>query len=79
MAESEKKSYQLKPIETQLLNVANQQAQVMLSNLLTFIASERLAITVNEQTRYEISPDLKEFKVWQEPVEVVTEPVKDKK
>lgn len=77
MPEPTKKEYQLKPIETQLLGVANAQFQTMLSNLLSFVAMERLAIKVDAQTRYEIAPDLTSFKTWQEPVEVETK--QDKK
>lgn len=51
------KEYSLKPLETQLLATTQQQFQVLVSNLLSFIAIERLAYTVTEKTQFAVSPD----------------------
>lgn len=82
MADS--KEYSLKELETQLLNVFQQQQSVMLSNLLSFIAIERLAYNVTPNTRFELSPDFKKLTVTEvepapEDTGVVTEAPKDKK
>lgn len=61
-----KKEYQLKEIESQLLGVATQQYHNLVSNLLSYVSIERLAHPINERTRYELSVDLKSFKVWEE-------------
>lgn len=81
------KEYSLKSIETQLLNVFQQQQSVLLSNILSFIAIERLAYEVTANTRFELAPDYTKVTVSEvepeTPAEdtptVVTEPPKDKK
>jgi hypothetical protein len=57
------KQYSLKDIETQLLNVFQQQQSVMLSNLLSFIAIERLAYTVTANTRFQLDPEFKKMTI----------------
>lgn len=81
---SEPKKFSLKPIETQLLQIITQQQANLLSNTLSFIAIERLALTVDGNTRFTINDDMKGITVTQEePAEDVgvidTPPVKDKK
>lgn len=61
----DKKEYQLKDIESRLLLVAQQQYQALLSNLLSFIALERLAVKVDEHTAFELKSDLTGFTMWQ--------------
>lgn len=48
------KMYGLKPIEEQMLQVMQQQHNVLISNFLSFIALERLAYQVTEQTRFRV-------------------------
>lgn len=62
---SEPKKYSLKPIESQLLQVINQQHSNMLSNVVSFIAIERLATPVDANTRFDLSEDLKEITITQ--------------
>lgn len=64
------KEFSLKPIETQLLNVIVQQQQALLSNTVSFIAIERLAINVTPQTSFNLSEDLTKVTV----VETEAEP-----
>lgn len=66
MSEPKKKEYSLKPIESQMIKVVNGQHATMLSNILSYVAVERLAYNVTEDTHYEISPDLSKFTVWEE-------------
>lgn len=74
--------YSLKPIETQLLKVITQMQANLLSNTLSFIAIERLALTVTGDTRFEISEDMTEItvsEVEEKPAEdagIITEPPK---
>lgn len=76
----EPQKFSLKPIETQLLQVITQQQASLLSNTLSFIAIERLAVTVDANTRFTISDDMKDITITQEPpaedVGLVTEPPK---
>ena len=60
---SDAKEYSLKEIETQLLYVFQQQQSVLLSNILSFIAIERLAVNVDANTRFELSPDYKKITI----------------
>lgn len=60
------KEFSFKPIESQLLNIAIQQHQAMISNLISFYALERLAYPVDANTKFEISQDLKNVRIWQE-------------
>lgn len=78
------KEFSLKEIETQLLYVFQQQQSVLLSNILSFIAIERLAVTVDGNTRFELSPDYKKITITQVEPEaeagvIETAPVKGKK
>lgn len=61
----EPKKFSLKPIETQLLQVINQQHNNMLSNALSFFAIERLATQVDANTRFDLSEDMKEITITQ--------------
>jgi hypothetical protein len=61
----EPKKFSLKPIETQLLQVINQQHSNMLSNALSFFAIERLAVPVDANTRFDLSEDMKEITITQ--------------
>lgn len=54
---SEPKQFNLKPIETQLLSATQAQFQTLASNVLSFIAIERLAYTVTEKTQFSVSQD----------------------
>lgn len=78
---SEPKQYSFKPIETQLLQTIIQQHQALLSNMLSFIAIERLAVSVSADTRFELDPDLKGVTISEpEPEGIIeTAPVKEKK
>lgn len=86
---AEPKHYDLKEIEVQLLNVFQQQQSVMLSNILSFIAIERLAFNVTANTRFELSPDFKKITITEvEPEQaaesaqelgVIDQPAKEKK
>lgn len=79
------KEYSLKSIETQLLNVLNQQHANLLSNTLSFIVIERLAIQVTDKTRFDLNQDMTTVTITEiapEPTEgdVITEaPAKEKK
>lgn len=80
----EPKQYSLKPIETQLITIAIQQHAAMLSNLISFIAIERLAIEVSPQTRFELSDDAKAVTISEDQLKedagiVETPPSKGKK
>lgn len=48
------KTYSLKEIEINLINLTQQQWQVAVSNILSFIALERLAYNVTENTQFTI-------------------------
>jgi hypothetical protein len=61
-----KTEFSLKPIETQLLGVVQQQMMALLTNTLSFIAVERLAYQVTQLTAFEIAPDMKSIKVWEQ-------------
>lgn len=54
---TEPKQFNLKPIETQLLSATQAQFQTLVSNVLSFIAIERLAYTVTENTQFAVSQD----------------------
>lgn len=53
-AEPESKTFSLKPIEQQMLNVLEQQYFTTLSNFLSFISLERLAYEVTPNTQFKI-------------------------
>jgi hypothetical protein len=50
----EEKQYGLKPIELKLLSTLQDTYYTNLSNLLSFVAIERLAYAVTEQTRFRV-------------------------
>lgn len=58
---SEPKTYSLKPIEQQMIRIILQQQSALLSNQLSFFAIERLAIPVDENTRFELNPEQTEM------------------
>lgn len=64
--EPSKQEFSLKPIETQLLSTIQQQMMAMTTNALSFIALERLAYQVTQQTAFEIAPDMKSIKIWEQ-------------
>jgi hypothetical protein len=55
MAES--KQYSLKGIESQLIGITVSQQQTLLSNILSFIAIERLAVNVTKNTQFQLNED----------------------
>lgn len=61
---SEHKTYGLKPIEQQLLHTQRDSYFNTLSNLLSFIAIERLAYTVTENTRFQWDGD--KLQIWED-------------
>ena len=82
------KQFSLKPIETQMLNVIQQQHGALLSNMLSFFAIERLAVTVDQNTAFQLNDDMTEVVITQNPPKeeippeagvVDTVPVKEKK
>lgn len=79
------KKFSLKPIETQLLSVLNQQYASTLSNVLSFIAIERLAVNVTGNTHFVLNDDATEVTISEtdpEPPaegEVITDTSKGKK
>lgn len=72
MANKEAPTYSLKPIETQILMETQRQFQVLVSNLLSMIAIERLAYEVKENTQFNVSPDFKTLSISEPEPEVVT-------
>lgn|SRR3990167_1626634 len=63
------KKYSLKPNESQLLAITNNNFMNMIANILSFVCVERLAHQVDGNTAFELAPDMKSFEVWQkEPV-----------
>lgn len=63
------KEFSLKPIESQMLTTTQQQMTSIVTNLLSFYAIERLNYPVTQYTTYEISPDFKVVKIWENPPE----------
>lgn len=59
----EVKKYGLKEIETSMLKVMIQQHQSLLSNFISFIAIERLAIKVTDKTQFNLASDLSAIEV----------------
>lgn len=51
------KQYSLKPIELQMVNVLQSQYFTTLSNFLSFVALERLAYGVTQNTKFRIEGD----------------------
>lgn len=65
------KEFSLKPIETELLRVLLQQQGSLMSNTLSFIAIERLAVTVGPGTRFNLAENLDKVTITE--VEVPTD------
>lgn len=61
----ERKTFGLKPIEQQLLNTQRDAYFNSLSNVLSFLAIERLAYNVTNDTRFQWDDD--KLQVWEEP------------
>jgi hypothetical protein len=74
MADTAKKEFSLKPVETQMLQVVQQQMTTIITNLLSMYALERLNHPVTENTRFEISPDMKSVRIWEHTEEPETPP-----
>lgn len=73
-APTDAKEYGLKPIDIQMINTIQQQANVALSNFISFVVMDRMAYPVDTQTRFEVDNDKNAVKVWQEPaVDVPTD------
>ena len=53
------KQFTLKPIETQVLLVEQQLFQSSISNIISMIAVERLGYEVTQNTKFNLSDDLK--------------------
>jgi hypothetical protein len=60
------KEFSLKSVESQLLAIAIQQHQALISNLVSYYAIERLAYPVDANTKFELSNDLKQVRIYQE-------------
>lgn len=60
-----KQEFSLKPVETALLGVINQQHTTMMASTLSFIAVERLAYQVTDNTAFEVAADGKSVKIWE--------------
>lgn len=60
------KRFSLKPIETQLLMAKQQTYQTDLSNLLSYIAIERLAYTVTSNTHFSFNDGMTEITIIEE-------------
>lgn len=67
----EPKKYSLKKVESTMLQVMINQHQALLSNFISFIAMERLAYPVTEQTNFQLANDLSAIEI--------SEPEEDKK
>lgn len=59
------KTFSLKPIEKQLLDTQRESYFNSLSNVLSFIAIERLAYRVTQDTRFKWDED--KLEIWEEP------------
>lgn len=57
------KKYSLKPTESQLLTVTQQNFQTILSNTIAMIAIERLAYPVSQNTRFVFNDDMTEVTI----------------
>lgn len=64
MVPDNKKTFSLKPIEQQLLHTQQESYFNSLSNILSFIALERLAYHVTENTRFKWDED--KLEVWED-------------
>lgn len=61
----ETKKYGLKEIETSMLKVMVSQHQALLSNFISFIAIERLAIKVTDKTQFNLASDMSAIEVYE--------------
>lgn len=70
--EPDKKSFGLKPNETELIRSEFARHQAALASILSFIAVERLAWPVDQLTAFTLEDDLTKLIVWQQeaPAEV---------
>lgn len=57
MKRDNEKEYTLKPIEVNLLTAIQQSHQAQMSNVVSFIALERIAYKVTEQTQFRVEGD----------------------
>lgn len=73
--EPAKKEFSLKEIESRLILVAQQQYQALLSNLLSFVAIDRLGENIDENTAFELKADLSGFFMWQNEPQKEAEPI----
>lgn len=73
--EPEKKSYGLKPNESELIRGELNRHNAALASILSFIAVERLAYPVDQDTAFTLSQDMKEILIWQNTPEPVEKPV----
>lgn len=71
----ERKSFSLKPNESELIRGEFQRHQAALASLLSFIAVERLAWPVDQQTAFTLEDDIKTLLIWQKPVEPEIPPI----
>lgn len=69
----ESKKFSLKPIETQLLLAKQQTYQTDLSNLLSYIAIERLGFAITANTRFSFNEDMTEITITEEEPEQPSE------
>ena len=76
MAKNEKKQFDLKDSEIQMLNAMNQSAQNAMANFLSFLCIERLAVPVTENTKFEVKD--RTLTVWEEKPKKDTEKTGDK-
>lgn len=67
----EKKTFSLKPNESELINGELRRHNVALASIFSFIAIERLAYPVDAQTAFQPSADLRHLDIWQLEVEDV--------
>lgn len=63
--EPDKKSFGLKPNESNLIRSEMERHNVAMASLMSFIAVERLAYPVGQQTIFSLSGDQKELVIWE--------------
>ncbi len=73
--EPEKKTYSLKPNETELIRGELNRHNQALASILSFIAVERLAYPVDQETAFTLDPEMKEILIWQNTSEPEAKPV----
>lgn len=67
------KKYSLQPVETQLLQSIVQQQANAISNAISFVAIQRLGLTVTEATHFQFNDDMTEITVDQGTPDVIGE------